>query len=53
MFGAWVLLITVSTWAGLHHVASYGESNIGYLVLHLLTGIPAVPLLLFVLWYPQ
>ena len=53
MFGAWVLLITVSSWAGLHHVASYGESNIGYLVLHLLTGIPAVPLLLFVLWYPQ
>jgi len=53
MFGVWVLLITISSWAGLHHVAAYGEANIGYLVLHLLTGLPAIPLLLFVLWYPQ
>ena len=53
MFGSWVFLVTVSSWAGLHHVAAYGDANIGYLVLHLLTGLPAVPLFLFVLWYPQ
>ncbi len=53
VFGIWVLLITVSSWAGLHHISTYGDANIGYLVLHLLTGLPAVPLLLFVLWYPQ
>ena len=53
IFGIWVFLVTVSSWAGLHHVAAYGDANIGYLVLHLLTGLPAVPLLLFVLWYPQ
>jgi len=53
LFGTWVFLITVSSWAGLHHVATYGDSNIGYLIVHLLTGLPSVPLLLFVLWYPQ
>ena len=53
LFGVWVFLVTVSSWAGLHHVSTYGDANIGYLVLHLLTGVPAVPLLLFVLWYPQ
>lgn len=53
MFGVWILLITVSAWAGLHHIAAYGDANIGYLVLHLFTGLPAVPLFLFVLWYPQ
>ena len=53
MFGVWVFLIMVSSWAGLHHVASYGESNIAFLVIHIITGLPAVPLLLFVLWYPQ
>jgi len=51
--GAWILLVMVSAWAGLHHVASFGESNLVYLILHLMTGLPAVPLLLFVLWYPQ
>ena len=53
IFGVWVFLIMVSSWAGLHHVASYGESNIAFLVIHIITGLPAVPLLLFVLWYPQ
>ncbi len=53
LFGLWVLLVTVSSWAGLHHVAAYGDNNIGFLVVHLLTGLPAIPLLLIVLWYPQ
>tara|TARA_B100000900_G_scaffold377726_1_gene361401 strand:- start:2675 stop:3745 length:1071 start_codon:yes stop_codon:yes gene_type:complete len=53
MFGAWIALITISAWAGLHHVASVGESNLTFLFLHLLTGLPAVPLLFLVLWYPQ
>ena len=53
IFGLWVFMITVSSWAGLHHVAEYGDSNYGYLVLHLLAGLPAVPLLMVVLWYPQ
>ncbi len=53
VFGAWIMLIMISAWAGLHHVSSFGDSNVGFLVLHLLTGLPAVPLLLFVLWYPQ
>jgi hypothetical protein len=53
MFATWVVLITLSSWAGLHHIAEYGEGNYGYLVLHLATGLPAIPLLLMVLWYPQ
>ncbi len=53
LFGLWVGLITVSSWAGMHHVAAYGDSNYGFLVLHLLTGLPAVPILFLVLWYPQ
>ena len=53
MFGAWIVLIMISAWAGLHHVASFGESNLMFLFLHLLTGLPAVPLLFLVLWYPQ
>jgi len=53
LFGIWIGLITLSTWAGLHHVAEFGERNVGFLVLHLITGLPAVPLLLFILWYPQ
>ena len=53
LFGTWVGLITVSAWAGLHHVAEYGEANYGFLFLHLLTGVPAVPALMVVLWYPQ
>lgn len=53
VFGAWIMLIMISAWAGLHHVSSFGDSNVGFLVLHLLTGLPAIPLLLFVLWYPQ
>jgi hypothetical protein len=53
VFGAWILLIMVSAWSGLHHVSSLGDSNVGFLILHLLTGLPAIPLLLFVLWYPQ
>ena len=53
IFGIWIMLITVSAWAGLHHIASYGDPNIGFLILHLITGLPAVPLFLFVLWYPQ
>jgi len=53
VFGAWILLIMISAWSGLHHVSSFGESNAVFLILHLLTGLPAIPLLLFVLWYPQ
>ena len=53
LFGVWIGLILLSSWAGLHHVASYGDSNLGYLFVHLLTGIPAIPLLMFILWYPQ
>ncbi len=53
VFATWVMLVVISSWAGLHHVASYGESNIGFLVVHLLTGLPAIPVLMFVLWYPQ
>ncbi len=53
LFGTWVGLISISAWAGLHHIAEYGEPNYGFLFLHLLTGIPAVPVLLVVLWYPQ
>lgn len=53
LFGVWILLIVVSSWAGLHHVSSYGDSNMGFLAVHLLTGLPSIPLLLFILWYPQ
>jgi hypothetical protein len=53
LFGVWILLIAVSSWAGLHHVSSYGDSNMGFLAVHLLTGLPSIPLLLFILWYPQ
>lgn len=53
MFGVWVLLIIVSSWAGLHHIAEYGDANYGYLLIHLLSGLPAVPLLMVVLWFPQ
>jgi hypothetical protein len=53
LFATWVLLITVSSWSGLHHVAEYGEGNYGFLLLHLLTGLPAIPIFLVVLWYPQ
>ena len=53
MFGMWVLLIALSSWSGLQHIASYGETNFGFLVVHLLTGLTSVPLLLFILWYPQ
>ena len=49
----WVLLVVMSSWAGLQHVASYGETNFGFLVVHLLTGLTSVPLLIFILWYPQ
>ena len=53
MLGCWVFLIIFSSWAGLRHVATYGDNSIGFLTLHLLTGLPAIPLLIFVLWYPQ
>ena len=53
MLGIWIFLIVLSSWAGLRHVAAYGENNLGFLALHLITGLPAVPLLIFVLWYPQ
>ena len=53
MFGIWVLLIALSSWSGLHHIASYGETNFGFLAVHLLTGLTSAPLLLFILWYPQ
>ena len=53
MFGIWVLLIALSSWSGLRHIASYGETNFGFLAVHLLTGLTSVPLLLFILWYPQ
>ena len=53
LFGGWIFLIFISSWAGLHHVAEYGDANYGYLVIHLLSGLPAVPLLMVVLWYPQ
>ena len=53
LLGCWVFLIIVSSWAGLRHVATYGDNSLGFLVLHLLTGLPAIPILIFVLWYPQ
>lgn len=53
LFATWVGLITVSSWAGMHHVAAYGEPKYGSLILHLLAGLPAIPVLLVVLWYPQ
>ena len=52
-FGLWAGLITVSSWAGLHHVATYGDPNYGYLFIHLLTGLPSIPIFMFVIWYPQ
>lgn len=53
LLGCWVFLIIVSSWAGLRHVATYGDNSLGFLALHLLTGLPAIPILIFVLWYPQ
>ena len=53
MLGCWVFLIIFSSWAGLRHVATYGDNSVGFLVLHLISGLPAIPLLIFVLWYPQ
>lgn len=53
LFAGWVVLMTVSAWAGIHHIAEYGQTNYGFLVLHLMTGVPAVPVLMVVLWYPQ
>ena len=52
LFGVWIGLILLSSWAGLHHVASYGDSNLGYLFVHG-NNVPAMPLLIFILWYPQ
>ena len=43
MLGCWVFLIIFSSWAGLRHVATYGDNSIGFLTLHLLTGLPAIP----------
>ena len=53
MLGIWLFLVILSSWAGLQHVATYGDNDFGFLALHLLTGLPAIPLLIFVLWYPQ
>ena len=50
---AWIVFITISTWSGVHHVSEYGDTNIPFLILHLFTGSVSLPILFFVLWYPQ
>ena len=52
-FLTWLGLVTVSSWAGVHHVSTYGEQPIWSLVLHLVTGLASIPVLLLLLWYPQ
>ena len=52
-FAVWMALVFISSWAGIHHIATIGDSQIPFLVVHLLTGIGSLPLLFFVLWYPQ
>lgn len=53
IFAGWLVLIITSTWAGVHHVAELNETNIGALVLHLITGVASLPIFFFLLWYPQ
>lgn len=53
IFGIWIALIMMTTWAGVRHISTYGDENYGYLVVHLLTGVASIPLFFFILWYPQ
>ena len=53
LFVLWLVLAMFSSWAGVHHIAEYGEPHYGFLILHLLSGIPTVPLFVVILWYPQ
>ncbi len=53
IFGFWIGLIMMTTWTGVRHISSYGDQNLGYLVIHLLTGVVSIPLFFFILWYPQ
>ncbi len=52
-FALWMALVFISSWAGIHHIATIGDSQIPFLIVHILTGIGSLPLLFFVLWYPQ
>ena len=52
-FLTWLALITVSAWAGVHHVSTYGEQPLSLLVVHLVAGLASIPVLLMMLWYPQ
>ena len=53
LFASWIALVLISSWAGVHHIATLGDSQTMFLVLHLITGIASLPLLFIVLWYPQ
>ena len=52
-FALWMALVFISSWAGIHHIATIGDTQVPFLIVHLLTGIASLPLLFFVLWYPQ
>lgn len=53
VFLGWLALIVTSTWAGVHHVSTFGDQGWPMLVLHLVSGLASIPILLMVLWFPQ
>ncbi|RJU88661.1 MAG: hypothetical protein DWC07_07650 [Candidatus Poseidoniales archaeon] len=52
-FIGWLALVITSTWAGVHHVSTYGEQPLLLLILHVSAGLASIPTLLIVLWFPQ
>ena len=53
IFASWIFLVLISSWAGVHHIATLGEPRVIFLAVHLITGITSLPILFIVLWYPQ
>ena len=53
VFIGWLVLIITSTWAGVHHVSTYGDQQLSTLLLHLISGLVSIPVFLMVLWFPQ
>lgn len=53
LFASWIVLVLISSWAGVHHIATLGDSQVIFLAIHLITGILSLPIFFVVLWYPQ
>lgn len=50
---SWTVSVMVSAWAGSHYVAERTGSRTWALVLHLAFAVIAIPLMLWVIWFPQ